>query len=305
MISCEPEPFREIALGQIGQSYARLRLVHPQAESGMVGSLRQFGQIFPVVVVPVGEGYELVDGFKRLRALKQLGYEHVRARVVELSVPSLKAAMLALNRRKGAISDLEEAMVVHSLCREDGLSQVEAAVLLGRHKSWVCRRLSLMERLCEEAREDLRLGLICASIGRELGRLPRGNQPAVLGAILKYRLCSRESARLVSLLLQRPQWEWQNILTFPEPILEARNPPRPAPPQEGFSPAARLLLQKLRDVQRRICSLAQPWGEKGLRELTLEDWPAILSALEEMERALQDLKTRVSGRQPKEALGGI
>ena len=96
MTSCAAEAFREIALSQIGQIYARLRLVHPRAESGMVDSLRQFGQIFPVVVVPVGEGYELVDGFKRLRALKQLGYEHVRARIVELGVPSLKAAMARL-----------------------------------------------------------------------------------------------------------------------------------------------------------------------------------------------------------------
>ena len=43
----------------------------------------------------------------------------------------------------------EEALVVHSLSHEDGLSQGEIAVLLGRHKSWVCRRLSLVERLSD------------------------------------------------------------------------------------------------------------------------------------------------------------
>ncbi len=191
MIASPQEPFVEIALSEIGQSYARLRLVHPQADAGMMDSLRQFGQIFPVVVVPLAERYELVDGFKRLRALKHLGYERVKASVVNLGVHALKAAMIALNRRKGAISDLEEGMVVHSLCREDGLSQVEVALLLGRHKSWVCRRLSLIERLCDEALEHIRLGLIPTSIGRELCRLPRGNQQAALHTILKYRLCSQ------------------------------------------------------------------------------------------------------------------
>ena len=34
---------------------------------------------------------------------------------------------------------------MHALVREDGLTQVEAAELLGRHKSWVCRRLALLE----------------------------------------------------------------------------------------------------------------------------------------------------------------
>jgi ParB-like chromosome segregation protein Spo0J len=112
MISSPQEPFVEIALSEIRQSCGRLHLVHPQADAGMMDSLRQFGRIFPVVVVPLAERYELVDGFKRLRALKHLGYERVKANVVNLGVHALKAAMIALNRRKGAISDLEEGMVV-------------------------------------------------------------------------------------------------------------------------------------------------------------------------------------------------
>ena len=44
--------------------------------------------------------------------------------------------------------------------REDGLSQVEVAELLGRHKSWVCRRLALIERLGSKARDELRVGLL-------------------------------------------------------------------------------------------------------------------------------------------------
>ncbi len=49
---------------------------------------------------------------------------------------------------------------MHALVREDGLAKMEAAELLGRHKSWVCRRLALLEKLGEQAREDLRLGLV-------------------------------------------------------------------------------------------------------------------------------------------------
>jgi hypothetical protein len=36
--------------------------------------------------------------------------------------------------------------------REDGLSQLQVAELLERHKSWVCRRLALLERLSRDAR---------------------------------------------------------------------------------------------------------------------------------------------------------
>ena len=292
MISPAEGPFVEIALSEIGQSYGRLRLVHPQADAGMMDSLRQFGQIFPVVVVALGERYELVDGFKRLRALKHLGYERVKASVVNLGVHALKAAMIALNRRKGAISDLEEGMVVHSLCREDGLSQVEVALLLDRHKSWVCRRLSLIERLCDEALEHIRLGLIPTSIGRELCRLPRGNQQAALHPILKYRLSSRESARLVSLLLQRPRWGWQNLLNFPIEILSERVPEDPRRRGMLISMADRLT-EKLLDVKKRLLSIADQYAEEALLELEREEWVPVCSTLEAIDDVLQRFKHRI------------
>jgi ParB/RepB/Spo0J family partition protein len=258
MIASPQEPFVEIALSEIGQSYARLRLVHPQADAGMMDSLRQFGQIFPVVVVPLAERYELVDGFKRLRALKHLGYERVKASVVNLGVHALKAAMIALNRRKGAICDLEEGMVVHSLCREDGLSQVEVALLLGRHKSWVCR-------------------------------LPRGNQQAALRTILKYRLCSRESARLVSVLLQRPKWGWPNLLNFPIEILCERVPESPRRRGMLISMADRLT-EKLLDVKERLLSIADQYDQEALLELEREEWVSVCSTLEAIDDVFHRFK---------------
>jgi ParB-like chromosome segregation protein Spo0J len=267
----------------------------------MVDSLRQFGQIFPVVVT-LGERYELVDGFKRLRALKHLGYERVTARVLDLSIHALKAAMIDLNRRRGSISDLEEGMVVHSLCREDGLSQVEVAVLLGRHKSWVCRRLSLIERLCDEALEHMRLGLIHAGIGRELCRLPCGNQQAALRTILKYRLCSRESARLVSLLLERPRWDWQKILNFPEQILSERSPQ--GPPRDGLPPVASRFLRELLDVKRRFSSIASQYGDDMLMEFTTEDRAPIVATVEGIDRVFKEFKGLMDRLRQTEAFIG-
>jgi len=298
-MSAAEGPFLEIPLSEIGQSYGRLRLVHPQADARMVDSLRQFGQVFPVVVTK-GERYELIDGFKRVRALKQLGYERVTARVLKLSVHGLKAAMLDLNWKRGSISDLEEAMVVHSLCRDDGLSQVEVAVLVGRHKSWVCRRLSLIERLCDEALDHIRLGLIPTSIGRELCRLPRGNQEAALRTIVKYRFCSRESARLVSLLLQRPRWDWQKILSFPEQILFERTPK--GPPGDGLPPMGSRFLRALLDVKRRLRSLADQYGEV-LIELEKEDWAPIVATVEGIDTAFMELKAMMDRWSPSMGIG--
>jgi len=200
--------------------------------------------------------------------------------------------MIALNRRKGAISDLEEGLVVHSLCREDGLSQVEVALLLDRHKSWVCRRLSLIERLCDEALEHMRLGLIPTSIGRELCRLPRGNQQAALHTILKYRLCSRESARLVSVLLQRPRWGWQNLLNFPIEILSERVPERPRR-KRTLIPMADRLTQKLLEVKERFLSIVDQYPEEVLLDFTRQEWIPIGSTLEGLDEIFHRFKDRI------------
>jgi len=285
------ETLLEIPLSEIGESYARLRLIHPQAEARMVASVGKFGQIFPVVVTKK-EGYELIDGFKRVRALKRLGHERVTAKVLELSAHGQKAAMLDLNWKRGSISDLEEGMVVHSLCREDGLSQVEIAVLVGRHKSWVCRRLSLVDRLCDEALEHMRLGLIHGVIGRELARLPRGNQEAALHTILKYRFSSRESARLVSLLLSRPRWNWQNLLNFPGEILSDRAPERPQ--RRALAPLG-ALTKKLLQIHERLLSLSEQCDEDMLFELTKEEWVPVCSALCTVSETLDSFKRRIDG----------
>jgi hypothetical protein len=82
-----------------------------------------------------------------------------------------KAAIYGLNRVGGRTRELEEAWIIQALVREDGMSQVEVAELLGRHKSWVCRRLALIERLGPKAKDDLRVGLLSPTAARQVVRL--------------------------------------------------------------------------------------------------------------------------------------
>jgi hypothetical protein len=75
-----------------------------------------------------------------------------------------------LNQGARRIHVLQEAWIIQALVREDGLSQLEVAELLGRHKTWVCRRLALLEKLALQVRQDLQLGLLSVTAARELLR---------------------------------------------------------------------------------------------------------------------------------------
>ena len=169
------EEVRPLALEQIDERLHRYRLAQPKLEKSMAQSLERYGQVSPIMVCVQEEDYVLIDGFKRLRAARTLkGISRLQARRMDVDEQGAKAAVYNLNRIGQRPLELEESWIVHALVREDGLSQVEAAQLLGRHKSWVNRRLAMLERLCAAAREQLRLGLLSPAMARRSANVSRG-----------------------------------------------------------------------------------------------------------------------------------
>jgi ParB-like chromosome segregation protein Spo0J len=217
MLHWASENLLQLKLEEIGEHYGRYRLHVPEAERAMAKSLERYGQLSPVVVCRRGDRYELIDGFKRLGAARHMTQvDHLSARLMEVDERTVKAAIYGLNRAGGRTRELEEAWIIHALVREDGMSQVEVAELLGRHKSWGCRRLALIERLGAKARDDLRVGLLSPTAARQIVRLPQGNQAEVLDAVRREALSGAELAGVVDLWLgcsERNQQQY--ILTHP------------------------------------------------------------------------------------------
>jgi len=247
-----------LTIARIGERFAPLRIVEPQSERAMLSSMEKYGQLTPVAVCRIAPGeHELLDGFKRLRAARQLGIAALTARPFDLTIRAGKATMLQLNRVGRAISGMEEALVVHSLCHEDGLNQVEIALLLSRHKSWVCRRLALIERLSDEAQQAIRLGLLPASLGTELARLQRRNQDLLLAAIREHHLSVRETRKVVNALEHEPMHNHEAILRDPRGSLLSPEDASPAPTEEkGLSFPVKKVLRKLATLERSCLEVA-------------------------------------------------
>ena len=167
-------------------------------------SLQIYGQVAPVVVWLHDGRPEMVDGFKRLHAARSLELGKLTARMIEADARAAKAAIYGLNHGGGGTNDLEEAWIVHALVREDDMSQVEVAELLGRHKSWVCRRLQMVEKLSDQVLCDLRLGLLTPTAARQLVRLPVGNQDEIQQIARRESLTAKELESVVDLWLASP-----------------------------------------------------------------------------------------------------
>ena len=189
----------DLELATLGRKYEPYRFVAPRTEERLARSLRVSGQLSPITVVEEAGVYEVLDGFKRVRAAEQIaGLTHLEAK--QMAGGPGKTVMLRLNLDRKGLDPVEEGLLMQAMHRTDGIPQNEIGRLVGRHRSWVCRRIALAERLDEDVVENLRLGLLTPSQGRALALLPRGNQGDVLAEILDAGLTSRETAALVKAL---------------------------------------------------------------------------------------------------------
>ena len=218
----------------LGDQFRRYRLRLPQAVEAMAQSLRRWGQCSPIVATLRQERPQILDGFTRWEAAGQVrGMTTLSVRLIEVDDRRAKAAIYGLNQTGRRPHELEEAWIVRALVRDDGLSQSEVAELLGRHKSWVCRRLALLEKLGTDVRQDLEVGLLSATAAREIARLPAGNQSEVVDVARREGLSGEELRGVVRLLLESTTAEQKMfVLTKPRSALGHAD----APEQRGWDP---------------------------------------------------------------------
>lgn len=286
-MSWAEDTIRELALEDFGDHYSRYRLHVPEDERAMARSLERYGQLSPMVICPRQGHYELIDGFKRLAAARTIsGMRRMSIRMLLADERGAKAAIYGLNRACGRTRELEDAWIVHALVREDGLTQVEVAELLGRHKSWVCRRLALIERLGPEAKDELRVGLLCPTAARQIVRLPAGNQPETLDVIRREKLSAVELAAMVDLLLQCPgRHQQQFILQHPREALAQKkgfiavssNDPRLSPTGHEAFKRLGILIEQLARLEAWLLS-------RGRQEITPGDHAILKPRFERLAR---------------------
>jgi ParB-like chromosome segregation protein Spo0J len=104
---------RLVAIADLGEQLAALRLADASALRAMRASLAQHGQLSPVRAFERGGTLEVLDGFKRLRAARVLGLRDLRALVVDVDVVAATVHMRELHVGRG-LTAIEEAWIVRA-----------------------------------------------------------------------------------------------------------------------------------------------------------------------------------------------
>ena len=160
-------PCLDLDLHRLELRFAGARLVEPRAVEGIARSIERGGQIVPCIAVadpPVepGEGggrLVLIDGYRRVAALRRLGRDTARVECWPCDLAEALLGLLARNQSR-LFAAIEEALLLRELVHGLGLSQHEVARRSGRDASWVSRRLQLVLALPDAALVAVREGLL-------------------------------------------------------------------------------------------------------------------------------------------------
>jgi ParB/RepB/Spo0J family partition protein len=253
---------------QIDLRYEALRLRDPRRERLLVASMAAIGQQAPVVVVQGASQPILVDGFKRIRALKHLRRDTVQA--IAWDLEEREALLLGrLMRTASRESPMEQGWLLEELKSRFRMSPEELARRFDRTPSWVSRRLALVRVLPEPVQAAVRKGRLSSHTAmRVLVPLARANQKdclALLEALLKTACSTRQAEALHAGWARGSAEVRARILA--DPALFLRAAAVSGVPDPAVKSGLALLFEDLGEIGRRFRRATQRIEEGVLDDL--------------------------------------
>ncbi len=252
----------ELEYHQLDRRWEQLRARRPDRQRRLLASLAASGQQTPIVVVAVANQadrgdqaqradqanqadragrYLVIDGYKRIEAIEQLGRDTVEAVIWPMS----EAEALVLDRSirlSERETALEEGWLLAELEKRFGYGLDELARRFDRSLSWVSRRLTLVEVIPESVQQQVREGKISAHVATKflapVARVSLDDCLRMADAIARHRFNTRQASQLYAAWRDGSRVTRQRILEQPELFLKAL---RQVEPQAYPSPADELL----------------------------------------------------------------
>jgi ParB family chromosome partitioning protein len=235
----------QLEIGQLERRYAAVRIADAARQRELVASLVSHGQQQPVQVVQaqVSERYVLIDGYRRVAALEALSRDVVE--VVVLALSELQALVLAYGLDRSARKTaIEEGWLLETLIEQHEVDRHALATMLGRSRSWVSRRLALVEVLPDVVHDAVRCGQLCAQGAmKALVPLARANTAhcvKLVEALGGRPISARQLQRVVSAWRRGDAEQKERIAAHPLLFAQATEP------EAGQSSAVTLLFADFR-----------------------------------------------------------
>jgi ParB/RepB/Spo0J family partition protein len=250
----------QLEFHQLDRRWEHLRVRDPHRQRRLLASLAESGQQTPIIVVlspDHRDRYLVIDGYKRVAALEQLGRDTVEATLWQMS--AAEALVLSRSLRfSPPESALEQGWLLTEMEQHFGYSLEDLARRFDRSVNWVSRRLALVELLPEAIQQQVRAGKVSAQAAMKF-LVPVARQSLEdcqqMAAIFAQHHCdTRAAGQLYAAWRKGSRVVRQRILAEPELFLKTqRQPPVVQPaPVEQLERDLEMALAILRRAGRRL-----------------------------------------------------
>ena len=288
----------QLEFHQLDRRWEHLRVRQPHLQRRLVASLAESGQQTPIVVV-AAEGqlgrYLVIDGYKRIAALQQLGRDTVQAVVWPMS----EAEALLLDRSlrfSEHETALEQGWLLAEMEQRFGYGLDELARRFDRSVSWVSRRLALAELLPEAIQQQVREGKISAHVAMKFlvpaARINLEDCQRMAAAFAQHHCDTRQAGQLYAAWRGGSPMIRQRLLDEPALFFKAQ---RQAEPKATAAPAAELL----RDLEMAAAIVNRATRRLAGAAAAEMDGQQREAARRQIERLENQLR-RLAGRIPQE-----
>ena len=229
----------QLEFHQLDRRWEHLRVRDPHRQRHLLASLADSGQQTPIVVVVSKDNpqrYLVIDGYKRIAALQQLGRDTVEATVWALSEADalLLDRTLRLSQQETA---LEQGWLLREMEQQFDYGLDELARRFDRSASWVSRRLALVELLPEAIQQQVREGTVAAQLAMKYlvpaARISVDDCGRMAAAFAAQRCTTREAGQLYTAWREGSRVVRERILAAPELFLKTQRQPQTAATTEA------------------------------------------------------------------------
>lgn len=162
-------------------------------------SLRQHGQLQPIVVIEKEDGYMIIAGERRFRAAKLAGFDTIKAVVANYENENLRELALIENIQRENLSAMELAQSYKELIEEYQITQEELSGIIHKSRSQITNTLRLLQ-LTPYTQELLQANKITQGHAKILVGLDADSEKLLADTIVGQKLSVRESEELVKSL---------------------------------------------------------------------------------------------------------
>jgi ParB family chromosome partitioning protein len=189
---------KEISVDAISPNPYQARTVWNEQElKDLAESIKANGVLQPIIVRPLGPGYQLIAGERRFRAAQLVSLTTIPALVRQATDEQMLEWALIENIHRTNLNPIERAKAYQNYISTFSLTQAEAAERLGEDRSVIANYLRLLD-LPAEIKQMLAEGELTAGHARAILALPTDElRRKLANRAMAGRLSVRDVERLV------------------------------------------------------------------------------------------------------------